>query len=123
MPPPSLSFYYSYMHELRFLSLIRRFLRSKSKSSRKRLRFPSHPSSDILFPEIEHSIVDDDDQLAASSSSVLQRTVKSLHFGDGDEKERAAKEIERLIKKESGNSKVRKLIVDLGVIPVEVKLI
>ncbi|KAA0057030.1 U-box domain-containing protein 7 [Cucumis melo var. makuwa] len=122
MPPPSLSFYYSYMHELRFLSLIRRFLRSKSKSSRKRLRFPSHPSSDILFPEIEHSIVDDDDQLAASSSSVLQRTVKSLHFGDGDEKERAAKEIERLIKKESGNSKVRKLIVDLGVIPALVAM-
>ncbi|KAA0061976.1 proteasome subunit beta type-3-like [Cucumis melo var. makuwa] len=70
----------------------------------------------------QYSIVDDDDQLAASSSSVLQRTVKSLHFGDGDEKERVAKEIERLIKKESGNSKVRKLIVDLGVIPALVAM-
>ncbi|KAG7019585.1 U-box domain-containing protein 6, partial [Cucurbita argyrosperma subsp. argyrosperma] len=111
--PPSL-FPHSYIKIL-FLTRVRQFLRSKS--SRKRFRSPSDPS-EISRPEIrerEESYIRQYDP----ASSVLQRTVKSLHFGDGEEKQRAAKEIERLIKE---SAKVRKLMVDLGVIPALVAM-
>lgn len=110
--PPSLSLC-SYIQRLRFLSRVRRFL--LSKSSRNRFRLPSDDPSDI--PREQSIIIRNYD--AAASSAVLQRTVKSLHFGDGDEKQRAAKEIETLIKE---SAKVRKLIVDLGVIPALVAM-
>ncbi|KAG6583966.1 U-box domain-containing protein 6, partial [Cucurbita argyrosperma subsp. sororia] len=111
--PPSL-FPHSYIKIL-FLTRVRQFLRSKS--SRKRFRSPSDPS-EISRPEIrerEESYIRQYDP----ASSVLQGTVKSLHFGDGEEKQRAAKEIERLIKE---SAKVRKLMVDLGVIPALVAM-
>lgn len=50
----------------------------------------------------------------------LQRTVKSLHFGNGEEKEKAAMDIGRLLKE---SAKVRKLMVDLGVIPALVAMV
>ncbi|KAH7544958.1 hypothetical protein FEM48_Zijuj01G0041200 [Ziziphus jujuba var. spinosa] len=49
----------------------------------------------------------------------LQRAVKRLHFGSRDEKEMAAKEIQRLAK---DDVKVKKLVAELGVIPVLVNM-
>lgn len=54
------------------------------------------------------------------SAIVLQRTVKKLHFGSWEEKEVAAKDIERLAKEDG---KVRKLITELGVVPVLVSMV
>lgn len=51
---------------------------------------------------------------------MLQRTVKMLHFGSWEEKEVAAKEIEKLAKEDV---KVRKLITELGVVPVLVSMV
>ncbi|XP_023542203.1 U-box domain-containing protein 7-like [Cucurbita pepo subsp. pepo] len=104
---------YSYV-KVRFVRRVRRFLRSKS--SRKRFRTSSDPS-DVSSPGVrqrDESFIREYDR-----ASVLQRTVKSLHFGDGEEKERAAKEIERLIKE---SVKIRKLMVDLGVVPALVAM-
>lgn len=49
----------------------------------------------------------------------LQRAVKRLHFGSWEEKEMAAKEIQRLAKQDV---KVKKLVAELGVIPVLVNM-
>lgn len=57
---------------------------------------------------------------SVNRAAVLRRTVKRLHFGDGEEKQRAVKEIEMLIKENA--NKVRKLMVDLGVIPALVAM-
>lgn len=51
---------------------------------------------------------------------MLQRTVKMLHFGSWEEKEVAAKEIEKLAKEDV---KVSKLITELGVVPVLVSMV
>lgn len=50
---------------------------------------------------------------------LLQRSVKKLHFGDWEEKEIAAKEIETMAKHDV---KARKLIMELGVVPVLVHM-
>ena len=49
----------------------------------------------------------------------LQRAVKRLHFGGSEEKEAAAAEIEDLAK---NDVKLRKLVAELGVIPVLVDM-
>lgn len=49
----------------------------------------------------------------------LQKAVKRLHFGSWEEKEMAAKEIEKLAKE---GVKVKKLVAELGVIPVLVNM-
>ncbi|CAL0334441.1 unnamed protein product [Lupinus luteus] len=59
--------------------------------------------------------VEDDEE----SEIVLQRSVKKLHFGSCEEKEVAAKEIARLAKEDVT---VRKLITELGVVPVLVSM-
>jgi hypothetical protein len=53
-------------------------------------------------------------------SAVLQRSVKKLHFGTWEEKEKAAQEIQRLAREDG---KVRKLMAELGVIPVLVAMV
>lgn len=54
------------------------------------------------------------------SEILLQKTVKMLHFGSWEEKEVAAKEIESLVKEDV---KVKKLITELGVVPVLVSMV
>ena len=51
---------------------------------------------------------------------LLKSTVKKLHFGRWEEKEVAAKGIERLAKEDA---KVIKLISELGVVPVLVSMV
>jgi len=50
---------------------------------------------------------------------MLQKSVKKLHFGSWEEKEEAAKEIERLAKEDE---KVRELATELGVVTVLVSM-
>lgn len=50
---------------------------------------------------------------------LLQKSVKKLHFGSWEEKEVAAKEIERLAKE---YEKVRELATELGVVRVLVSM-
>ncbi|XP_022139879.1 U-box domain-containing protein 7-like [Momordica charantia] len=112
-PPISL---YSYV-KIRFINRVRRFLRSKL--SRKRFRMPSDPSdiSRTKVREKEEGMIRKYDRAYVLQ---LQRTVKSLHFGNGEEKEKAAMDIGRLLKE---SAKVRKLMVDLGVIPALVAMV
>ena len=54
-----------------------------------------------------------------SAVVLLQRSVKKLHFGNWEEKEVAAKEIERMAKEDA---KARMLMTELGVVPVLVSM-
>ena len=53
-------------------------------------------------------------------SVVLQKSVKRLHFGSWEEKEMAAKTIEKLVKKDI---KARKLMAELGVVHMLVSMV
>lgn len=59
-------------------------------------------------------------QVADSSSVVLQRSVKRLHFGSWEEKEMAALEIQRIAKEDV---KIKRLVAELGVIHVLVSMV
>ncbi|KAF3452097.1 hypothetical protein FNV43_RR08194 [Rhamnella rubrinervis] len=71
--------------------------------------------------EVEVNQVMERDQSGGKGDHMvgLQRAVKRLHFGSWEEKEMAAKEIERLAKEDV---KVKKLVAELGVIPVLVNM-
>ncbi|OIV91693.1 hypothetical protein TanjilG_26546 [Lupinus angustifolius] len=108
--------------KLQFFARIRRFLHSKT--TRKRGCDPSDQFSK------ENIIVDHQNKVEnieevhvmeeEKSEMILQRSVKKLHFGSWEEKEVAAKEIEKLAKEDV---KVRKLITGLGVVPVLVSMV
>ncbi|CAL0309282.1 unnamed protein product [Lupinus luteus] len=108
--------------KLQFFARIRRFL--QSKATRKRGCEPSDQFAK------EKSIVEHKNRVEnieevhvmgeEKSEMKLQRSVKKLHFGSWEEKEVAAKEIERLAKEDV---KVRKLITGLGVVPVLVSMV
>ncbi|KAL5575245.1 hypothetical protein UlMin_016944 [Ulmus minor] len=110
---------YSYI-KLQFFSRIRRFLRSKTG----RKRYMSSDRQETL-KAIKDLNNDNHEGLVAvevveiesgeDPSVALQRAVKRLHFGSWEEKEMGAEEIERLAKEDV---KVRKLVAELGVIPV-----
>ena len=127
---------YSYI-KIQFFNRIRRFIRSRAG----RKRYAS--SSDWLVTSkstITSSTVRDvaeDDVVVEVAVQVMERelgggggggsddmaglqsAVKRLHFGSWEEKEKAAKEIEKLAKEDV---KVRKLVAELGVIPVLVTM-
>lgn len=63
------------------------------------------------------SIIEEEEE--EDCAILLQRSVKKLHFGDWEEKEIAAKDIEILAKEDL---KHRKLIAELGVVPVLVSM-
>lgn len=116
---------YSYI-KLQLFNRIRRFLRSKTARKRcmsssdgfetskpsKSSRGTSNEEEEVQVDEV----MDRDDHMAIGS---LQTAVKGLHFGSWEEKETAAKEIERLAKEDV---KVKKLVAELGVIPVLVHM-
>lgn len=119
--------------KLQFFTRIKRFL--QSKATRKRCE-----SSDYLNKEksraeqsnIEQNMVEnietvqviekhkEEEEVVEETEILLQKTVKMLHFGSWEEKEIAAKEIESLVKEDV---KVRKLITELGVVPVLVSMV
>lgn len=129
---------YSYI-KLQFFNRIRRFLRSKAGRKRyvsssdrlETLRSPTSNSITSTTSTVKDDVGDDvvevsvqamdreidgggDDDVAG-----LQRAVKRLHFGGWEEKEMAAKEIGKLAKEDV---KVRKLVAELGIIPVLVTM-
>jgi len=124
--------------KLQFFTRIKRFL--QSKATRKRCE-----SSDYLNKEksraeqnkVEQNQVEkietvqviekhkeeeeeEKKEVVEETEILLQKTVKMLHFGSWEEKEIAAKEIESLVKEDV---KVRKLITELGVVPVLVSMV
>lgn len=118
---------YSYI-KLQFFNRIRRFLRSKRTRKRSHLssnRFESLKTSKWVDNNIEvhdqiilmerKNILSEDHQTVG-----LQRAVKNLNFGSWKEKDMAAKDIQRLAKEDV---KVRKLVAELGVIPVLVNMV
>lgn len=112
--------------KLQFFARIRRFL--QSKATRKRC----DPSDrfDTAKSRVEHNnkvenletvqVMEKHKEEEEESVIMLQRTVKMLHFGSWEEKVVAAKEIEKLAKEDV---KVRKLITELGVVPVLVSMV
>jgi hypothetical protein len=116
--------------KLQFFTRIRRFL--QSKATRKRC-----DASDCLNREENTQNKDEqntvekietvevmenhkEEEEVEETEILLQKTVKMLHFGNWEEKEVAAKEIESLVKEDV---KVRKLITELGVVPVLVSMV
>ncbi|XP_062095893.1 U-box domain-containing protein 1 [Humulus lupulus] len=124
---------YSYV-KLQFFNRIRRFLRSKA--GRKRYVSSSSDRLEALSSVGDQALVETaavlevmETQLGAGDGSRrgggddvagLQRAVKRLHFGRSwEEKEMAALEIQSLAKHDV---KLRKLVAELGVIPVLVTM-
>jgi len=113
--------------KLQFFARIRRFL--QSKATRKRFdpsdRFDAAKSRGEHNKKAENIGTEqvmqktEEEEEEEVSAIMLQRTVKMLHFGSWEEKEVAAKEIEKLAKEDVN---VRKLITELGVVPVLVSM-
>ncbi|CAJ1961894.1 unnamed protein product [Sphenostylis stenocarpa] len=113
--------------KLQFFARIRRFLQSKATRKRFDLsdRFDTAKSRGEHNNKIEKletvQVMEKhkEEEGEEESAIMLKRTVKMLHFGSWEEKEVAANEIERLAKEDV---KVRKLIAELGVVPVLVSM-
>lgn len=109
--------------KLQFFGRIRRFLRSKA--ARKRYgsttdRFDVVSIKSSVDDEVVVQPVMGREKSEDDSAVVLQRSVKKLHFGRWEEKEKAAMEIERLAREDG---KTRKLMAELEVIPVLVAMV
>ncbi|XWS18494.1 hypothetical protein CRYUN_Cryun32bG0048500 [Craigia yunnanensis] len=105
--------------KLKFFTRIRRFL--QSKAARKRYGSSSDHSSKLRIKnntDKEEEIMEKESEL--DGSVVLQKSVKRLHFGSWEEKEMAAKTIEKLAKEDI---KARKLMAELGVIHMLVSMV
>ncbi|MED6195227.1 hypothetical protein PIB30_035924 [Stylosanthes scabra] len=113
--------------KLQFFARIRRFLQSKAtrkRRSQSRNRADEQNNNKIESDEtvrvMEKHGDDEKEEEEEDSAMILQRTVKKLHFGSWEEKEMAAMDIEKLAKEDL---KVRKLITELGVVPVLVSMV
>lgn len=103
--------------KLQLFSCIRHFL--QSKAARKRCTGSNHVDN-INISAASKTINQEVIQVADSSSVVLQRSVKRLHFGSWEEKEMAALEIQRIAKEDV---KIKRLMAELGVIHVLVSMV
>ncbi|KAF3507984.1 hypothetical protein F2Q69_00002450 [Brassica cretica] len=108
--------------KLHFFSRIRSLFKFKA-SSRKRdfqsstqiSRTQQYSEKVVAPPEILSKPPEDENE-----EVVLQRTVKKLHFGTFEEKEKAAIEIEKLSREDKN---IRKLMAELGVLQVLVSMV
>ncbi|KAH0918461.1 hypothetical protein HID58_026121 [Brassica napus] len=108
--------------KLHFFTRIRSLLKSKT-SSRKRnhqsspeISSAQHDSENVVAPpEIISKPPEDQNE-----EVVLQKTVKKLHFGSLEEKEKAAIEIEKLAREDKNT---RNLMAELGVLQVLVSMV
>ncbi|MBA0658809.1 hypothetical protein Goklo_010987 [Gossypium klotzschianum] len=108
--------------KLKFFNRIRRFLHSKA--ARKQYGSSASDHSNKLrivnnTDEVEDLVVEKTES-ELDGSMALQKSVKRLHFGSWEEKEMAAKAIEKLAKEDV---KVRKLMAELGVIHMLVSMV
>lgn len=102
-----------------FFTRIRRFL--QSKAARKRYCASSDYSNKLSInnsTDKEEEVMEEESEL--EGSVVLQKSVKRLHFGSWEEKEVAAKAIEKLAKEDV---KARKVMAELGVIHMLVSMV
>ncbi|KAJ0461136.1 putative armadillo-like helical protein [Helianthus annuus] len=111
---PSSSTWSQVLVKLRFFTKIRRFVRKTSTSK-------GHDGERTAEVIVDHrksvdANIENDDE-----SSILQRSVKRLHFGTREEKAAAAREIKRLAGGEDLSR--RKLMAELGVIPPLVAMV
>lgn len=107
--------------KLQFFTRIKRFLQSKATRKRCDVSEQPHKVEQISTLQVADNHVQDEEMEEVEESEILlQKTVKMLHFGTWEEKEVAAKEIETLVKQDV---KLRKLITELGVVPVLVSMV
>ncbi|MBA0774963.1 hypothetical protein Gotri_010130 [Gossypium trilobum] len=108
--------------KLKFFTRIRRFLHSKA--ARKQYGSSASDHSNKLRivnnTDEEEDLVVEKTESELDGSMALQKSVKRLHFGSWEEKEMAAKAIEKLAKEDV---KVRKLMAELGVIHMLVSMV
>ncbi|XP_076923972.1 U-box domain-containing protein 45-like [Bidens hawaiensis] len=104
--------------KLKFFSKIKRFVHKTSGSKRRdNEQTPVVDHIEICVDRddnINNNIINDDE------SSILQRSVKRLHFGSKEEKAAAAEDIKRLAGDDLSR---RKLMAELGVIPPLVAMV
>lgn len=108
--------------KLHFFTKIRSLLKSKASSRKRNLQDSpeesrTHQDSDKVAPPLETALKPPEDE---NEELVLQKTVKKLHFGSLEEKEKAAIEIEKLAREDK---KTRKLMAELGVLQVLVSMV
>ena len=107
--------------KLRFFVRIRRFLRSKAAARKRRGASDGFESFDVestMMKGVDKEVMERES--GEDESAALQRSVKKLHFGSWEEKEKAAQEIGRFAREDG---KIRKLMAELGVIPVLVAMV
>lgn len=108
--------------KLKFFTRIRRFL--QSKAARKQYGSSASDHSNKLRivnnTDEEEDLVVEKTESELDGSMALQKSVKRLHFGSCEEKEMAAKAIEKLAQEDV---KVRKLMAELGVIHMLVSMV
>ncbi|MBA0745565.1 hypothetical protein Gogos_008137, partial [Gossypium gossypioides] len=108
--------------KLKFFTRIRRFL--QSKAARKQYGSSASDHSNKLRivnnTDEEEDLVVEKTESELDGSMALQKSVKRLHFGSWEEKEMAAKAIEKFAKEDV---KVRKLMAELGVIHMLVSMV
>ncbi|XP_010417892.1 PREDICTED: U-box domain-containing protein 6-like [Camelina sativa] len=109
--------------KVHFFTKIRCLLKSKASTRKRNVQASpeksrNHQDSEKVaaLPEAVVSKQPEDE----NEEVVLQRTVKKLHFGSWEEKEKAANEIEKLAREDR---KTRKLMAELGVIQVLVSMV
>ncbi|XP_057947931.1 U-box domain-containing protein 7 [Malania oleifera] len=117
----SSSWFFTYANNLKFFSLVRRFLHKKAAGKR------CGPSDRIGKPrtiKFETEKPGGGEMGRGSDredGTAMQRSVKRLHFGSNwEEKETAAEEIKRFAREDV---KKRKLLAELGVIPALVAMV
>lgn len=120
--------------KLQFFTRIKRFLQSKAtrkrcessdylnkeKSRAEQSKIEQNQVEKIETVQVMEKHKEEEREEVEETEILLQKTVKMLHFGSWEEKEVAAKEIESLVKQDV---KVRKLITELGVVPVLVSMV
>ncbi|XP_038881164.1 U-box domain-containing protein 7 [Benincasa hispida] len=119
-PPPQTPIWvYSYI-KLRFFNRIRRFLRSKTPKKPYVSPKESIPPTSTEVLQVADCNGGIGRGADVSAAAALRMTVKKLHFGSWEEKEIAAKMIEKMSKEDA---KVKKLMVELRVIPALVSMV
>ncbi|KAL1204111.1 U-box domain-containing protein 7 [Cardamine amara subsp. amara] len=110
--------------KLHFFTKIRSLLKSKASSRKRNVQASSEKprtqlDSDMVAapPEVVVVLKPQKDE---NEEVVFQKTVKKLHFGSWEEKEKAAIEIEILAREDK---KTRKLMAELGVLQVLVSMV
>uniref|UniRef100_A0A1J3IIP1 U-box domain-containing protein 7 n=1 Tax=Noccaea caerulescens TaxID=107243 RepID=A0A1J3IIP1_NOCCA len=119
-PSSSYSVWQIQYMKLHFFTKIRSLLNSKASSRKRNLQEKSRTQQDsdkvAAIPEAVSKPPEDHE----NEEVVMQRTVKKLHFGSWEEKEKAAIEIEKLSREDK---KTRKLMAELGVLQVLVSMV